>query len=389
MDQKKVNILIVKLFEQELSAEEAEQLEHWLRDNNHQDYFNEFVELKYSLNAEEEFDFAEPLEEAKRRIQEIQRKRRIRKILKYAAILIVILGVGGVLYFDNPLQQEPVVHSEKPIPVIVDNAIEIGKGKAILTLGDNTQIALDETSDYEGENVKGSGEELQYVSSNDAAVKLEYNTLTIPRGGQFSVRLSDGTKVWLNSDSQLKYPVEFISGQPREVELVYGEAYFEVSPSKDHQGDHFIAIHNHLKAEVLGTEFNMKAYNDEDQIYTTLAEGSIELNKGSAKVTLKPYDQAVTPSSDEEEIRVEQLSSLRELLWRQGEFSFKHKPLKEIMKVLSRWYDMKVEFKSKEKEEIKFTGALGKDQSIEEIMNIIQKTNDINYEIHHKTLTIK
>lgn len=389
MNKKKADILIVKLFEQQLTSDEATELEAWLKDRRNVVYFNEFVELKYTIHYKEKFDFESPLEEAKRYIQKVQRQRRVRDLLKYAAILILILGVGGVLFFNNSTKRESVVQHEKPTTTIVDNEIEIGAEKAILTLSDNTQVILGDDTKYERENIKSEGKELQYGSSDTKKTKLEYHTLTIPRGGQFSLRLADGTEVYLNSESQLRYPVEFISGQPREVELLYGEAYFEVSPSKDHGGDHFIAIHDNIKAEVLGTEFNIKAYKDEASVYTTLAEGSVELRNFDSKVILKPYDQAITKRDREEGIEVEQLSSLRGLLWREGKFSFKHKPLKEIMTVLARWYDMEVKFESKGVEEIEFTGVLGKKQSIEEIMNSIQKTNDINYEIHHKTLTIK
>lgn len=389
MEQRKIDILIIKLFEQRLSKQETIMLEKWLKEKQNQAHFNEFVEINHLLNTEIHFDYHHPLQKIKLHILQAKRKKQLNKSLKYAAILIVLLGIG-LFYFLPKLSIAP--RSEvvkKETPSIINNEIEIGHNQAVLTLADGVEVALNKEKEYKQEHFRSNSEGLIYnqqASTNKE--ELKYNYLTVPRGGQFSIQLSDSTKVWLNSDSKLKYPVEFIRGQPRQIELLYGEAYFEVSPSDQHHGDRFIVLVNDLEVKALGTAFNIKAYQDESNTYTTLAEGTVELANLAYKVTLEPYQQASTnPNSDK--IAVKTLSSLNELLWRKGEFSFKRKSLKDIMKVLSRWYDMDVVFNSPELEKLEFTGVLGKELSIEEIMIIIRQTYPINYEINRKTLTIE
>lgn len=388
MEQRKIDSLIVKLFEQRLSKQETATLEKWLKNKQNLAYFNKFVEINHLLNAEEHFDYLPSLEKIKLHIRQTKKKKQLYEALKYAAIFVVLLGTAA-LYFlmqhsDSPTNE--IVTKEQPI--IVDNEIEAGRNQAVLTLADGAQVALDKEKEYKQDHFKSTREGLVYNQTDKNTKELKYNYLTVPRGGQFSILLSDSTQVWLNSDSKLKYPVEFIPGQPRQVELLYGEAYFEVSPSNLHHGDQFVAVINDTKVKALGTAFNIKAYQEENSTYTTLAEGVVELTNLSSKVTLEPYQQAITnPNNDK--IDIETLPSLNELLWRKGVFSFKRKTLKDIMKVLSRWYDMKVVFGSPELEKIEFTGVLGKEQSIEEIMIIIRQTNSINYEINHKTLTIE
>ena len=152
-----------------------------------------------------------------------------------------------------------------------------------MTLADGSKIALEKGTPVQTQNANSNGEELIYESSKNTS-RLVYNYLTIPRGGQFVIKLSDGTKVWLNSASQLKFPVAFIEGESREVELVYGEAYFEVSPSTAHKGAHFQVYNKKQKVEVVGTEFNIKAYKDESNIYTTLVNGKVNVETGNKKL---------------------------------------------------------------------------------------------------------
>ena len=188
---------------------------------------------------------------------------------------------------------------------------------------------------------------------------------------------------------QLKYPVVFTKGQPRQVELVYGEAYFDVSPSTNHNGATFKIYNNHQEIEVLGTEFNVKAYKDDPFIYTTLVEGSVavSVNDGSIK-KLIPGEQS-TLNIQNNSISITNVNIQDAVSWKDGVFSFRGKPLKDLMKVLARWYDMNVVFKNEAHKDIKFKGILRKHQSIEEVMSIIKSTSINNYTIDNKTITIK
>ncbi len=316
----------------------------------------------------------------------------IKNLLKYAAVLIGVLFVT-IYFFDNELFLKNEISSNK--------IIEPGKDKAILTLEDGTNVALEKGKTYATENIKSNGEELVYDSekkennnhklTDEASNKpIAYNYLTIPRGGQFYLVLTDGTKVWLNSDTKLKYPVSFTAGTSREVELVYGEAYFEVSPSTLHNGDSFVVISKMQQIEVLGTEFNVKAYKDETISYTTLVEGKVALLVDNSKEFLVPNQQAKVAINTKEIIDILNVDVDDEISWKEGVFSFKHKTLKEIMKVLERWYDVEINFSNSNIEEVKFVGVLSKKQPLDDILTIIKNTNTISdYEINNKIIMLK
>ncbi len=386
MEHKKFEKLIVKLFENKISKRESDRLFKWLEEEESLAYFNRFVEVNHFLHENRDFDYKESLAAVHRRIRQRQNRRRRKAILRYAAVFTLLLGVGYLAFIISRKEVRPV--ESKDTPVIVDNAIEIGSDKAILVLGDGTQVPLSKEDHFSNEDVQSEADKLIYNEAKADQLDLVYNYLKVPRGGQFSLKLSDGTQVWLNSESELKYPVHFRSGETREVELLYGEAYFKVSPSTQHEGDRFRVKNGEMEAEVLGTEFNIKAYPEEKEIYTTLVNGKVALKKGSSQAVLQPYQQAVL-GTEETEFKVKTLSSLNEVLWKEGIFSFKEKSLKEMMQVLSRWYDMDVKFENKAAEEIEFSGVLMKEQPIEEIMTLISRTNTIQYEIKDKTLILK
>ena len=193
-----------------------------------------------------------------------------KSFFKYAVAASLVFFFGISFFFIRE-----GVNSEKSV---VNNSILIGTDKATLTLGDGSNVVLRKGGDFQSEVVKSSGKELIYNKSSTKEVpEVIYNYLTIPRGGQFNVTLSDGSRIWLNSDSQLKYPEQFEEGETRKVELIYGEAYFEISPSSDHNGAPFTVFSNKQEITVMGTQFNLKAYDDDDNIYTTLVEGKVKV----------------------------------------------------------------------------------------------------------------
>ncbi|WP_427875737.1 FecR family protein [Flavobacterium sp. MMS24-S5] len=215
------------------------------------------------------------------------------------------------------------------------------------------------------------------------------NLLTIPRGGQFFVQLADSTKVWLNSESQLKYPVAFVDGQTRQVELVYGEAYFEVSPSTKHKGSRFKVKTENQNVEVIGTEFNIKAYRDESAIYTTLVKGVVAVSNTSKKQILTPNQQSKITEYNGN-INVSEVDVYNEISWRKGLFVFKGMPLKDIARVLSRWYDVDIVFADPALGNVKFNGVLNKNQKLEDILTTIKNINFINaYEKKDNKIIIK
>ncbi|CAM3759814.1 FecR family protein [Flavobacterium chungbukense] len=302
-------------------------------------------------------------------------------IWKYSAAAAIVI-MASTIYFSK----DQWSHKEQIKVVATKSVINPGTDKAILVLASGEEVALGKGSSYNATGVHSNGTEIIYGNTNSNKESTVYNYLTIPRGGQFFIKLADGTKVWLNSDSKLKFPVNFVDGAPRQVELVYGEAYFDVSPSTEHKGSHFNVLTSNQNIEVLGTEFNVRAYQDTPIIYTTLVEGKVNLSGSFQTTILKPGQQSVL---DNHNIRVASVDVFNEVSWKEGIFSFQEMPLKEIMKVLERWYDIKIIFKNKAIENNTFNGILDKNQKIEEILNIISNTNKIPYEINQKTVIFK
>lgn len=308
--------------------------------------------------------------------------------IKYAAAAI-FAGVLTTTYFFK----DDIFNKQLPVsPVIVkqdENLHEPGTNKAMLTLANGKQIALVNGASLQTQNAKSNGEEIIYEAKKGDAAKLVYNYLTIPRGGKFCIKLSDGTQVWLNSETKLKFPVAFIEGQTRQVELIYGEAYFDVSPSTAHKGAHFKVLTNKQEVDVIGTEFNIKAYQDEANIYTTLVEGKVDVNIENKKQRLIP-NQQLNLNIKTSTSFVKNVDVYNEISWKEGVFSFEQITLKDMMKVLSRWYDFDFVFKNKAIENELFDGVLRKNQSLDEILRSIKNFKIIkNYEIKDKTVILE
>ena len=301
---------------------------------------------------------------------------------KYAVAAIFIGLITTTYVFKSNTSNTPL----EVTPRIV-NTIVPGKDKATLTLEDGSLISLEKGASFKTKNAKSNGEQIVYQNAKSNPSVIKYNYLTIPRGGQFFIKLSDGTQVSLNSESQLKYPVHFIEGETRKVELVYGEAYFDVSPSTNHKGAKFKVLNNTQEIEVLGTEFNIKAYKDEVNIYTTLVEGKVVINTPNLKQLLIPNQQSILDTQNNT-LSVITVDVLEAISWKEGVFSFINKPLKDIMKVLSRWYDVDIIFDNKELESAEFIGTLNKNQSIDEVLSIMKSFSLNNYEIKGDTIIL-
>ena len=307
------------------------------------------------------------------------KKPRISSFYKVAAVVILFISMAYITYY----KQTKVTDLDAMKTVIVT-----GTDKAILTLEDGTDVALEKEKPYRTETLSSNGERLEY-GQNKTDSRLAYNYLTVPRGGQYQIIMSDSTAVWLNADTKIKYPIAFKKGEPRMVELLYGEAYFDVSPSTKHQGDAFKVIAQGQTVDVIGTEFNIKAYGDEQHIYTTLIEGKVNVTAFGKQEYLSPSEQSIfdlyTNQMTKSEVNVDY-----DVAWVRGYFNFRDRPLKDIMKVLSRWYDVEITFASPELETVTFSGLLNRKQNLDDILNGIQTTKFINaYEIKHKTITIK
>lgn len=206
------------------------------------------------------------------------------------------------------------------------------------------------------------------------------NTLIVPVGGIYAVNLSDGTKVWLNSKSSLKYPVEFSSD--KRIVTLEGEAYFEVAKNPHSP---FIVKTKSGNVTVLGTHFNVSSYTEDQLFAATLAEGKVKVSGISTEsektsVALTPGQQARIYHKNEE-IKITEVDPAAYTAWKDGRFYFENESLKSILTKMSRWYNFNVKFENKSLEQIKFTGVVLKQEPIDRLLDIISKTSNVNYKI--------
>ena len=383
----KIQIILVKYLSKEANIDEIEELDRWLIKKENISIFNSYVQTDYFTSIfMTKYDLQMAKSKIHNRIRLIERRNKLERYKKiaFAASIILLVGVSlfNQFYFNET--------------IIIKDPIVIGTDKAVLTLENGDQVILEKGQKFQNKTVNSDGKELTYTiknrsSSNSKNEKIASNFLTIPRGGQFSLNLEDGTKVLLNSDSKIKYPVKFIKGKNRQVELLYGEAFFDVSSSQNNNGSEFIVSTKTQKINVLGTKFNIKAYSEDDIITTTLVEGKVKVGNGKNQILLSPNQQSKVDSNSPV-INVSNVDVSQQISWINGLFSFNDTSLEDIMHTLSRWYDLEFIFKSANQKGFIFSGILERTKSIEDILLIIEKTsssNEINFEINNKTIIIE
>lgn len=382
----KIQIILVKYLSKEANIDEIEELDRWLIKKGNMTIFNSYVQTDYFTSIfMTKYDLQMAKSKIHKRIRLIEKRNKLERYKKiaFAASIILLVGISlfNQFYFNET--------------IIIRDPIVIGTDKAVLTLENGDQVILEKGQKFQNKTVNSDGKELSYSiknrsSSNFKNEKIASNFLTIPRGGQFSLNLEDGTKVLLNSDSKIKYPVKFIKGKKRQVELLYGEAFFDVSSSKNNNGSEFIVSTKTQKINVLGTKFNVKSYGGDDVITTTLVEGKVKVENGENQILLFPNQQSKVDSNSAI-IDVSDVDVAQQISWIKGLFSFNDTSLEDIMHTLSRWYDLEFIFKSANQKKFIFSGILERTKSIEDILFIIEKTsssNEINFEINNKTIII-
>ena len=304
--------------------------------------------------------------------------------LRIAASFIIFIAAGVAIYFSlrSSDQSALAVVPEKK----VENDVLPGGNKAILTLSDGYVISLDDAKNgqlAQQGNVQiaklGNGQ-VAYSVIEGKQSEVVFNTLTTPRGGQFRLTLPDGSQVWLNSASSVKYPTAFIDRQ-RKVEIS-GEAYFEIAhnPSKP-----FIVSVNGMNVKVLGTHFNINAYDDEASVKTTLLEGSVSLNKADVVATLTPGQQAQLGNSGKIKV-IDNVDIDQVVAWKNGYFSFNRADLQTVMRQIARWYDVDISYEGKIPER-QFGGKIDRNSNASEVLKILQETK-VHFRIEGRKIIV-
>lgn len=303
--------------------------------------------------------------------------------LSVAAAVIIVLGTG--LYFFKGSYSKP---QGQVVSVPVLNDVPPGGNKALLTLTNGRQIILDSlknglilrASNFEiNKTEDGQLEYHSFDRTDESAEEPDLNMISTPRGGEYRVILPDGSKVWLNAGSSIKFPPVF-RGKTRVVEL-RGEAYFEVAKNAKMP---FKVKSRQAEIEVLGTHFNVRAYTDEKAMKTTLVEGSVKVRTLNSNATLKPGDQAVL--QDYLMQVVHRVDVEEQIAWKNGLFQFKDASLEDVMKQAALWYDLKVSFAGKIPQK-QLTGKTSRKANASQFMNML-KYIGVEFKIEGKNVTI-
>ncbi|HAP18476.1 MULTISPECIES: FecR family protein [Butyricimonas] len=359
-----------------------EEVTAWLKEKDHVELLDEIAAIRqklsgqsYGENGEEEFLYLE---------KSIYDRKSRRMTLRWSIAASIILLVG--LFVGRTINGVRDIHEEQEL---AKSVMQPGTSKAILMMADGKEVVLEQGQNLnillnERVRVATSSQGIVYEEYGKGMVTEEYNKLTTPVGGEYSLVLSDGTKVFLNADSELKYPVEFSDGK-RIVDLK-GEAYFEVH--KDSLRP-FIVRMNGAEVTVLGTSFNVNTYGDDGQIYTTLVNGSVRVSSvknGQAEV-LKPGMQSVMDVQSGQ-LTVREVDVEPYVAWREGRFVFRAMTLDLIMRQLQRWYDFEVFYQNPELKDYEFRGVIKRDMDLDKVLSVIKVTTNVDFEVKGKVITI-
>lgn len=300
-----------------------------------------------------------------------------RRWLPYAAILLLLLGGVVTLHWMKSQTEHEVT----------EEGITIARGDIVLILSNGEKVALRDSVRIRKEENKANfqieDKTICYSDDTTNAGRDAYNTLIVPRGGEYKIVLADGSRVWLNSETEFHYPVAF-TGKCRRV-VLKGEAYFEVA--KDTLKPFVIRTLGEIDVKVLGTRFNLASYKEENEVVTTLAEGSVEVSSPDETVRICPNEQLVFNKTSHRFTR-RQVDAGMYLAWKEGKFIFENQSLQQIMKQLQRWYQVEVVYADEAVKDSRFSGDLKKYDDFGKIIEMIKEVSGLQIRIENKCVII-
>lgn len=373
--------IIHRYFNGKISEEERLSLKEWLSESaHHREILENYCDADYPAKSKQGHQLFEVNQGYEKFIQGkrcIDRHRIIRRITTIAAVFICICCIGGGIFFlDLYYKNSMQIKSET-------TAIRPGRTCATLVLDNGRKISL---SDSLFQHVIQSSGEVNIMGKQmnyqplDSVEELVWNKVYTPRGGEYSLLLSDGTRVWLNAETELRFPVAFVGGS-RVVELK-GEAYFEVA--KDTMKPFFIKT-SQMAIRVLGTSFNVKAYENEAE-QTTLITGSVEAIKSKLKQKIVPGDQLIL-KGDAFEVRQVDVNTFT--AWKDQRFVFDDEVLDGIIRKLERWYDVQFFIRNASVRELRFTGNLPKYENLDKVLKKLELATHIHFMQKGRTVVVE
>lgn len=378
--------LITAYIQQNLSPAERNELDNWVGDSKENLLLFEELTDDKQLNKTLKWFHQLDVEKAKRRVNakiHIKTQRPFwNKLMPYTVAASIILVVLAGWLYRHQKDVNPAITEKPPIAEPAP-----GGNKAVLTLADGRRIVLDSAANgslaKEGtSSVIKTDSLLSYKTvEKPTESAVSYNNIAVPKGGKYQLLLSDGTKVWLNAASSLRYPTAF-TGKERKVELT-GEGYFEVTKNKE--------MPFHVKAAeadiaVLGTHFNLRAYEDEADMETTLLEGIVKVTNKSNQALLKPGEQAKVKNGSSDISVLKNADTEKVSAWKNGLFVFRNDDLKDITKALGNWYNINVEYSSNISRH--FSGTFSRSEPLFRILQYFEGTNEVHFKVKDKLLTV-
>lgn len=369
--------------ERPLTEKEQYQLEEWFKQDSSN--YLLYEKLKYGEDLSKslkDLDYFDTDEAFAAFNEKVGQKKSIKInpiVLRVAAVFILLLGV---YYFaQEQLFQDKIQPHEQL-------AISPGTSKAILKLADGTVVNLEnktaEITESDGTTISSDTNKVVYLPGKNRVKErqLKFNTIEIPRGGEYQLTLSDGTNVWLNSETIIKYPVVFAHNK-REV-FIEGEAFFDVAHNEEVP---FIVSTADMSVKVLGTAFNIRGYKNEGAATTTLVRGKVNVTstKTEQSFLLNPSQQFITENG---KAAVKNVDVNQYIAWKEGRIYFENNTLKEIFTDVARWYNIEVVFASEDLEELRFSVDVKRYDEINEITKIIELTKKVKFEITDETINI-
>ena len=383
MDKNEKEIRIREYLSGELSEVDEREFNEWLGgDAEAQRIFKERVKQYHLIRWAERWEMIDDNEARKRVVARVRRHRSRIGLIRYAAVIVVIVVAGLTIWNRQSRPTGPVALTVVSVPAVNVPVLKLADGKEIPIFPQNAEIIR--STRRVDIQLADSGR-LEYVAKSDSmAGQVEYNTLVIPRGCEFNLVLADGSRVWLNAGSSLKYPETFSNGERR----VYleGEAYFEVEHDENAP---FIVNTKAMDLQVLGTSFNIKAYDDESMVITTLVTGKIrqEFPDAGKNITLTPSRQSVFDRVSGE-LKTQQADVRAALAWKDGKIIANDERLEDIFRRLSRWYDFKVVYTQPSLKDVRFYLHSNRYAEVRTILEHLQTTKGIRFTYAENTIYV-
>lgn len=377
-----ISELIYKQIIGSITEEEFHELQEWRKSNpKNEETYRRLIDIHFlekEYHKYKTIEHTRPLEDMKSRIQRERFPKQIRfwKLTSAVAATLLFAVCSITLWNTFENRSETYTAMENISSQIPD--IEAGKTQAILTLNDGSTISLGADSTVNSQLIAR-----QQSSSQNEAKKI--NNLTTPRGSEFMVMLEDSTKVWLNAESQLIYPESFDEKERRV--KIKGEAYFQVAKDATRP---FYVESSGITIRVYGTEFNINAYAEEKEVYTTLVSGSISLqhaNESKSELVLTPGHQAIY-NKDNKITSVKSVNTEAITSWHNGRFVFEEQTLEQIMKTLARWYNFEYEFDNENIRSTIFKGSAPRYANLSEVLSILEKSGDLVFKAKNDKIII-